>query len=197
MSLLRLLIMLWLLKLILLVLVALLELVVLLEVIVRCLRKSTGIAELRRAELIRRTRLKGTAQQKLGGQERGEVHVVGCSWRLIGSHAIRLSSCSIDVWYCILAEASIAKSLVRVHVGAERTMRKSSIGCSHLTLCELVPKPRIALVLHREQVRRANAIVLSERSEYSQDVGNYGLASDCQTPSMLKDGTLLCSKKRS
>ena len=66
-SLLRLLVMLWLLKLVLLVLVALLVMVVLLKVTVRCLRKSTDIAELRRAELIRRARLEGTAQQKLGG----------------------------------------------------------------------------------------------------------------------------------
>ena len=56
-------------------------------------------------------------------------------------------------------------------------MGEPSICCSHLTLCELMPKPRIALVLHREQMRRADAIVLSERSEYSHDVGNYGLAS--------------------
>ena len=54
---------------------------------------------------------------------------------------------------------------------------KPSICCSHLALCELVPKPRIALVLHREQMRRTDAIVLGERFEYSHDVGNYGLAS--------------------
>ena len=67
MSLLGLLVMLWLLKLVLLVLVALLVMVVLLKVTVRYLIKTTGVAELRRAELIRRARLEGTAQQKLGG----------------------------------------------------------------------------------------------------------------------------------
>ncbi len=66
-SLLGLLVMLWLLNLVLLVLVALLVMVVLLKVTVRYLIKTTGVAELRRAELIRRARLEGTAQQKLGG----------------------------------------------------------------------------------------------------------------------------------